>query len=128
MVSFNFDLSEIVFLHYIRNEVRHKIWGLSEPHLGYMYIEKHGNDNILGQKRKYWENLHFQFYCFLASIQVPGIIPKCACYSWISPVLGFFKICGESRCFGKKPLYGVVRGNCRSRAIYHHPKILYNDP
>ena len=39
IVSFNFDLSEIGFLNYIRNEVRHKIWGLGETRTGYMYIE-----------------------------------------------------------------------------------------
>ena len=39
MVSFNFDLSEIGIPHYIRNEVRHKILGLSEPHPGYTHIE-----------------------------------------------------------------------------------------
>jgi len=39
MVSFNFDLSKIGFLHYIRNVVRHKILGLGKTRPGYMYIE-----------------------------------------------------------------------------------------
>jgi len=40
MVSFNFDLSKIGFLHYIRNVVRHKILGLGKTRSGYMYIER----------------------------------------------------------------------------------------
>ena len=34
MVTFNFDLFEIGFPHYIRNEVKHKIWGYTKPVLG----------------------------------------------------------------------------------------------
>jgi len=36
MVSFNFDLSKIGFLHYIRNVVRHKILGLGKTRPGYV--------------------------------------------------------------------------------------------
>jgi hypothetical protein len=39
MVSFNFDLSEIDFPHYIRNEFRNKILGLDEPQPGHMHAE-----------------------------------------------------------------------------------------
>jgi hypothetical protein len=32
------------------------------------YIEKLRNDNIWDRKRKYWKNLAFQFYGFLANM------------------------------------------------------------
>jgi len=51
MVSFNFDLSKIGFLHYIRNVVRHKILGLGKTRSGYMYIENnHGMAKVVISK------------------------------------------------------------------------------
>ena len=38
------------------------------------------NGNIWDQKRKYWKNLHFRVYDFLASIQLPEIMSNCASY------------------------------------------------
>ena len=56
MVSFNFDLSKIGFLHYIRNVVRHKILGLGKTRPGYMYIEKLPNIRFLQIPNEYRKN------------------------------------------------------------------------
>ena len=69
MVSFNFDLSKIGFLHYIRNVVRHKILGLGKTRPGYMYIERNTNIAILQIRYGY---LHFWHFSGILNIHVPG--------------------------------------------------------
>ena len=69
MVSFNFDLSKIGFLHYIRNVVRHKILGLGKTRPGYMYIERNTNIAILQIRYGY---LHRIVFLNLVSNRGPG--------------------------------------------------------